>query len=190
MCFLHPACLSGGYATLHRWLKAFASRSHSVQQFSRVRHPRHRVCLWSAAATLSLAGSFATAQTAFTDVTNSSGLAHVSETYGASWGDVNGDGFPDLFVSDHRTTKSLYQNKGNGTFTDIAPTINNFANRPGADTHGASWADFDNNGTQDLLVTIGTGNPSEWYVNKNGKLSFETIGSGFDVSNLGGRKAI
>ena len=94
---------------------------------------------------------------------------------------VNGDGFPDLFVSNHRTMKSLFQNKGNGTFTRYRrQTINNFANRPDADTHGASWADFNNDGTQDLLVSIGTGNPSEWFVNNNGKLSFETIGSGLD----------
>ena len=86
--------------------------------------------------------------------------------------------------------KSLFQNKGNGTFVDIASTINNFANRPNADTHGASWADFNNDGTQDLLVSVGTGNPSEWYVNNNGKLTFATIGSGLDVNNLGGRMPV
>ena len=146
--------------------------------------------LWPAAAALALAAANAGAQTAFTDVTSAAGLAHSSETYGASWGELNGDGFPDLFVSNHRTTKSLYQSKGNGTFADIAATISNFANRPSADTHGASWADFNNNGTQELLVTVGTGNPSEWFVNNNGKLGFQTIGSGFDVANLGGRTPI
>jgi hypothetical protein len=139
---------------------------------------------------LSGTGSLAPAQTSFTDVTNTSGLAHSSETYGASWGDLNGDGFPDLFVSNHRTMKSVYVNQGNGTFVDIGSTINNFENRPNADTHGASWADFNNNGTQDLLVSIGTGNPSEWYVNKKGTLTFATIGSGMDVTNLGGRTPV
>jgi ASPIC and UnbV/FG-GAP-like repeat len=154
---------------------------------------RHIPCnplLWLAAAALVLAAPFAAAQT-FTDVTEASGLAHSSETYGASWGDLNGDGFPDLFVSNHRTMKSVYVNQGNGTFVDIASSINNFENRPNADTHGASWADYNNNGTQDLLVSIGTGNPSEWYVNTKGKLTFETVGSGgFDVSSLGGRMPV
>ncbi len=126
----------------------------------------------------------------FTDVTDNSGVAHASETYGASWGDLNGDGFPDLFVSNHRTMKSLFVNQRNGTFVDVAPTINNFANRPQADTHGASWVDFDNDGDQDLLVSIGTGNPSEWYTNSNGKLTFATVGSGLDVASIGGRLPI
>jgi len=140
--------------------------------------------------TAALAAPFANGQIAFTDVTNAAGVAHSSETYGASWGELNGDGFPDLFVSNHRTMKSLFRSNGNSTFTDIAGTINNFANRPNADTHGASWADFNNNGTQDLLVSVGTGNPSEWFVNTNGKLVFSTNGSGLDVASLGGRTPI
>jgi ASPIC and UnbV/FG-GAP-like repeat len=174
-------------ATLQRCLKTFLRQNRPLQEFTRLRAPRKRVFLWPAAASLVMAASIAGAQIAFTDVTDTSGLAHFSETYGASWGDLNGDGFPDLFVSNHRTMKSLFVNKGNGTFVDIASTINNFENRPNADTHGASWADFDNNGTQDLLVSVGTGNPSEWYVNTKGKLAFQTIGSGMDVTNLGGR---
>ena len=148
---------------------------------------RHWVFLWPASACLVFGTSLATAQIAFTDTTNAAGVAHTSESYGASWGDVNGDGFPDLFVSNHRTMKSLFLNQGNGTFVDIASQTQNWQNRPGADTHGASWADFDNNGTQDLLVSVGTGNPSEWFVNNNQKLIYSTIGSGLDLANLGGR---
>ena len=153
----------------------------------RTRLSRHRVFLWPAGACLVLGTSLAAAQTAFSDVTNAVGMTHSSETYGASWGDVNGDGFPDLFVSNHRTMKSLFLNKGNGTFVDIASQTQNWQNRPGADTHGASWADFNNNGTQDLLVSVGTGNPSEWFINDNQKLVYSTIGSGLDLANLGGR---
>ena len=170
--------------------KSFASRHSGFQTLSRTRLRGKRAFLWPAAATLAFAAPFAAAQTAFTDVTNASGVAHASESYGASWGDQNGDGFPDLFVSNHRTAKSLFVNKRNGTFVDIAPTINNLHDRPMADTHGASWADFNNDGTQDLLVSIGTGNPSEWYINKNGKMVFSTVGSGLDISSLGGRLAV
>ena len=172
-----------------RHLNDSVGRNSSAHDSSCVSGSCRHTTLWPAAVALVLAASVAGAQT-FTDMTSSAGLAHSSETYGASWGELNNDGFPDLFVSNHRTMKSLFRSNGDGTFTDIAGTINNFANRPNADTHGASWADFNNNGTQDLLVAVGTGNPSEWYVNSNGKLAFKTIGSGFDISNLGGRTPI
>ena len=141
------------------------------------------------AVTLSGTGSIPVQPTGFTDVTTASGVTHTSESYGASWGDVNGDGYLDLWVSNHRTAKNLYVNQGNGTFVDIAPTINNLNNRPSADTHGASWADAYNTGDQDLLVSIGRGNPSEWFVNTHGQLSFQSVGSGFDLgtTTIGGR---
>ena len=60
---------------------------------------------------LSGTGAIVVPPTGFTDVTDTSGVAHASETYGASWGDVNADGFPDLFVSNHRTMKSLFVNQ-------------------------------------------------------------------------------
>jgi hypothetical protein len=144
----------------------------------------------SPAVTISGMGMKVVPPTGFTEMTSAAGVAHSSETYGASWGDLNSDGYPDLFISNHRTMKSLYVNQGNGTFVDIASTINNFVNRPQADTHGASWADFDNDGDQDLLVSIGTGNPSEWFVNNQGKLVFSTTGSGLDVTSIGGRMPI
>ena len=193
MCFLRLACRSAADATHAMWrrfLTTISSHDDSIQHASRLRRASQRVGLWSAAATLVVAAPFAGAQTEFTDVTGTSGVAHFSESYGASWGDVNGDGFPDLFVSNHRTMKSLFQNKGDGTFVDIASKTPTWENRPGADTHGASWADFNNDGTQDLLVSLGTGNPSEWFVNQNGKLNFATIGSGLDLANLGGRMPV
>jgi len=193
MCFLLLACVSTANATRAMWqrcLQRLANRKYSFRHLRLTLRQRKSVFLWPAAITLVLAASYSGAQTAFTDVTSGSGVAHFSETYGASWGDVNGDGFPDLFVSNHRTMKSLFQNKGNGTFVDIASKTSTWQNRPGADTHGASWADLNNDGTQDLLVTLGTGNPSEWFVNENNKLSFQTNGSGLDLINLGGRMPV
>ena len=76
---------------------------------------------------LGVSASVASAQIAFTDVTKASGVAHSSETYGASWGDLDGDGYPDLFVSNHRTMTSLFVNMGNGTFVDVARANANLA---------------------------------------------------------------
>ncbi len=193
MYFLRLVCRSAADAThamLQLFLESITSRNDSIQQMTRQRGSPRRALFWPAATTLILAASYAGAQTSFTDVTAGSGVEHFSETYGASFGDVNGDGFPDLFVSNHRTMKSLFQNKGNGTFVDVGSKTPTWDNRPGADTHGASWADYNNDGTQDLLVSLGTGNPSEWFVNQKGKLDFETLGSGLELENLGGRMPV
>ena len=56
---------------------------------------------------------------AFEDVTEISGVSHTSRSFGAAWGDFNGDGRPDLFTNNHQTKPCLYLNKGNGTFEDV-----------------------------------------------------------------------
>ena len=88
----------------------------------------------------------------FKEVTQEAGIAHSGTTYGASWGDFNGDGWPDLWVGNHDTMPSLYINNRNGTFTNIIKQVWN--GDPRADKHGAAWADFDNDGDQDLIEAV------------------------------------
>ena len=76
---------------------------------------------------------------------------------------------------------------GNGTFYETAPQVLTWRNRPRADTHGGSWADFDNDGDQDLLVSAGTGNLSQLLVNEYGRLVDRTVERGLTTANLGGR---
>jgi len=54
--------------------------------------------------------SVARGQIAFEDVTSTSGFTHAGETFGLSWGDFNGDGYADLWVSNHSWKPSLYLN--------------------------------------------------------------------------------
>ena len=129
----------------------------------------------------------AQAQIAFVDATNTAGVAYKGETYGASWGDFNGDAYPDLFANNHRTKESLFVNRGNGTFINIANQVLTWRNKPNADTHGASWADIDNDGDQDLLVSSGTGNLSQLLFNQNRNLVNLTKERGLTTTNLGGR---
>src|ERR1700704_2419964 len=93
-----------------------------------------------------IASTVAWAQISFTDVTTTSGVTHSSESYGAAFGDLNGDGYLDIYASNHRTRDSLFLNRGNGTFVDVATQTMDWQNRPNADTHGGTWADYNNDG--------------------------------------------
>ena len=150
-------------------------------------HPRTFAFSLAAALVVQIAQPAVSATIAFTDATSTAGVGHRSESYGASWGDVNGDGYPDIFASNHRTMPSLYVNQKNGTFVDKGASVLWWKNRPTADTHGGSWADFDNDGDQDLTVSTGTGNFSQFFVNQGGQLTYQTNEHGLDIANLGGR---
>lgn len=137
---------------------------------------------------LAVSALSAMADIRFEDVTAAAGVSHTSETYGASWGDLDGDGYPDLFVSNHWNQPSLFLNKGaEGGFIDVARHTFQWTWTPNADTHGASWFDFDNDGDQDLFVTTGIGNPDQFLVNENGALVNRTRELGVAFNPWGGR---
>jgi ASPIC and UnbV/FG-GAP-like repeat len=116
-------------------------------------------------------------QIQFQDVTTSSGFLYEGETWGASWGDLDGDNLPDLFVSHHRNVPSVYRNNGDHTFSDVTSAVDAsgvWVTSPRADTHGASWTDFDNDGDQDLYVTVGAKGSNQFLVNESGMLVDQT----------------
>jgi ASPIC and UnbV/FG-GAP-like repeat len=135
------------------------------------------------------------AEIRFTDMSEKAGIAYTAPTVGASWGDFNGDGFPDLFVPNHRlegNTPNLYLNQRDGTFVDVASTV--LSVNPLADLHGAAWADFDNDGDQDLIATTGGGRgtgevhyPKHLFVNHGGILRNEAQRFGLEYPQGRGR---
>ena len=68
----------------------------------------------------------------------------------AAAGDIDNDGNVDLYVSRIDALDSLYRNKGDGTFEDIATASG--INR-GSNSNGAAFGDIDNDGDLDLYVT-------------------------------------
>jgi len=104
----------------------------------------------------------------FTNVTAQAGVDESSSpTYsrGVEWGDYNNDGLLDLYISNYRQLPNyLYENNGDGTFTDVAPSKGvadcspreggnlDPYNRPGHSV-GSIWGDYDNDGDLDLWVT-------------------------------------
>jgi hypothetical protein len=93
----------------------------------------------------------------FEDVTAEVGIEYVGQSWGSSWGDFNGDGWPDLWTSNHSLLPSLYINQKDGTFVDRAVDllpVDVWSKLVGYDLHGAAWADFDNDGDQDLISLV------------------------------------
>jgi len=84
----------------------------------------------------------------FTDVTENAGVNGNGYGQGVAVGDYNGDGFPDLYVTQYGKS-ILYRNNGNGTFTDVTDKAGVAA--PGW-ASSAAWFDYDNDGRLDLFV--------------------------------------
>ena len=114
-------------------------------------------------------------------------------SHGGAWGDFNGDGYPDLWVNRHLSPGSLYLNQKDGTFTDVTTDI--FVEQPTGDHHGAAWADFDNDGDQDLVQLVGGGRgtgvgpafSNQFYVNEAGQLEDRAASVGIDYPAARGR---
>ncbi|MGA8736177.1 MAG: CRTAC1 family protein [Terriglobales bacterium] len=84
----------------------------------------------------------------FTDVTPKAGVAAGGYGQGVAVGDYDGDGFPDIYVTQYGRS-ILYHNNGNGTFTDVTEKAGVAA--PGWSS-SAVWFDYDNDGRLDLFV--------------------------------------
>jgi hypothetical protein len=84
----------------------------------------------------------------FTDVTEKAGVPGGGYGMGVAVGDYDGDGFPDLYVTQYGSS-ILYHNNGNGTFTDVTQKAGLAA--PGW-ASSAVWFDYDNDGRLDLFV--------------------------------------
>lgn len=84
----------------------------------------------------------------FTDVTEKAGVTGGGFGMGVAVGDYDGDGFPDIFLTQYGRS-ILYHNNGDGTFTDVTEKAGVIA-RGWASS--AVWFDYDNDGRLDLFV--------------------------------------
>ena len=102
----------------------------------------------------------------FRDVTFAAGLGRRHyPTQTASWADYDNDGDLDLYVGNERFANQLFQNRGDGTFTDVAATalVNDHSH-----TKGVVWGDFDNDRFPDLYVSNMEGENRLFRNNGNG----------------------
>lgn len=89
----------------------------------------------------------------FTDVTEAAGLAFTGVCNTGIWGDLDNDGDLDLYIGNRILDNILYENNGDGTFTDITAT----AGVPGdGRAKTVMFGDIDDDGFLDIYVA----NPS------------------------------
>src|SRR5438132_2810763 len=127
----------------------------------------------------------------FTDVSRQSGiLEQIGYGLGVVVADVNGDGWPDIYVSnDVAPNDVLYINNGDGTFTDKAGAWLKHTSFAGM---GVDIADFNNDGRPDILqmdmwpATLERQKRMSGYLTYGGRLDLRRRGfrDDYDVNSL------
>jgi len=84
----------------------------------------------------------------FTDVTTQSGLISFEYSMGVAIGDINNDGYVDVYLSNYGLNQ-MFLNEGDGTFKDVTETSNTYDD---LFSSSSAFVDIDNDGDLDLYV--------------------------------------
>ena len=116
----------------------------------------------------------------FVDVTATAGVGDTDRGRTGTWGDYDNDGDLDLYLVNWSEANILFQNQGNGTFSDVtAPPLDD----SGFGECGV-WGDYDNDGLLDLYVV--NGNDNRLFQNQgNGSFTDMTATAGVSDSATG-----
>ena len=104
----------------------------------------------------------------FTDVTQASGISHRALGLAVAVGDYDNDGDADLHIANDMEADLLYQNNGDGTFTETAALAGvgyDENGMPGSGM-GSAFGDYDNDGYLDLVVSNAAALPVLLYHNE------------------------
>jgi hypothetical protein len=113
----------------------------------------------------------------FTEVSRKAGVANpAGKGLGVAVGDIDGDGWPDIFVANDGVRNFLYRNKGDGTFEDVTYGANVGFDMNGKTLNGmgAEIADYDGDGLPDIFFTAFARQYNPLFRNL-GKLVFEDV---------------
>ncbi|MDZ7266873.1 MAG: FG-GAP-like repeat-containing protein [candidate division KSB1 bacterium] len=122
----------------------------------------------------------------FTDVSSAAGILPVPSGgygHGASFGDYDGDGRPDIYAITYAANNLLYRNNGNGTFTDIAAAAG--VQDPAGRDRGMASADYDNDGDLDIYIMTGSSRSILYRNNGNNTFSEVTQAAGVNMTGQG-----
>jgi len=132
----------------------------------------------------------------FTDVSVAAGVDDAGWGMGCTWGDYDGDDWPDLYLSNRSVPppdqspiipNRLYHNRHDGTFEDVAVSLGVDLAIDDRVTLQSVFFDFDNDGDADLYTSTDKGtsipdNNNRLFENTGGAFSDISVASGTDVS--------
>ncbi|MBN1460406.1 MAG: VCBS repeat-containing protein, partial [Armatimonadetes bacterium] len=95
---------------------------------------------------------------------------------GVAWGDYDGNGWPDLYVTTTSVVDRLFQNTG-GEFTDVTAAAGLGTAVSG---RGPVWGDYDNDGDLDLFLTVN--GAAKLFKNQDG--SFTNVAGGTPLASV------
>jgi enediyne biosynthesis protein E4 len=127
-----------------------------------------------------------TASGSFEDVSQKAGIADPNgKGLGVAFADFDNDGWTDVFVANDSVRQSLYRNKGDGTFSDIALMAGAGFNENGKTFAGmgVDTGDFNNDGWVDVVITTLSNETYPLFQN-NGDLSFTWVTNTLGVAQI------
>jgi tetratricopeptide (TPR) repeat protein len=119
----------------------------------------------------------------FQDVTKETGLDKVFMPMGANFGDVDNDGYLDIYLGTGNPSYAsllpnvLLRNKEGKSFVDVTASSGTGELHKG---HGVAFADIDNDGDEDIITSIGGAMPGDSHAFR----LFENPGNGNDWISL------
>ena len=123
----------------------------------------------------------------FTEVAAKLGLARAGKGLGLAIADYDQDGHIDLFVANDSMVEFLYHNRGDGTFEETA-LLSEVAVDIDGRTYagmGADFADYNNDGWPDIVVTdLANQRYALYQNNKDGSFTYTSTSTGFSKMTL------
>jgi enediyne biosynthesis protein E4 len=117
----------------------------------------------------------------FTEISKKIGLAKPGKGLGIAFADYDRDGRLDICVANDSMFQFLYHNKGDGTFEEVGLMMGVSVDGEGGTYAGmgVDFADYDNDGLPDLLITdLGNQAYALYKNNGDGTFTYTTFASG------------